>query len=193
MTTISDVLLRAKHWQVFLAMAAFVGAAVGAMLGSFALTPSGQFPSAVPFLVAMELFAMSFGLWVWSLGMFLNSIVPESLRTKSSFFRFSGIYLPVYLPLFGVFFQGQTMSRNASLILISFAVIFPLHLFAMFCQVYSWYFVSKSLALAEKQQSVSFEDYLGYICALWIFPVGVWIIQPRVNGLYANATARLSS
>jgi len=85
------------------------------------------------------------------------------------------------------------MSRNASLILISFAVIFPLHLFAMFCQVYSWYFVSKSLALAEKQQSVSFEDYLGYICALWIFPVGVWIIQPRVNGLYANATARLSS
>ena len=56
MNAISDVLLRAKHWHLFLAIVVFISSAVTAMLGSFALTPSGKFPSSVPFLAVMELF-----------------------------------------------------------------------------------------------------------------------------------------
>lgn len=89
--------------------------------------------------------------------------------------------------------EGQHLTRKASLILISLAFIFPLHLLAIFCQFYSWYFVSKGLALAENSRPVLLSDYLGYFVGIWILPVGIWIVQPRVNRLYANATQRLSS
>lgn len=195
MGLISDVLLRAKHWQLFLVMLVFINAAVSAMLLSFALAPPGRFPSAIPFLAVMELLTVSLGLWLWSLGTFLNSLAPPQLRMKTRFFGLSVIYLPLYLPLFGIFFEGQQLTRNLAVILISWAVIFPLHLFAMFCQYYSCYFVSKSLAMVENPRRASFADYVGYFFGLWIFPVGVWIIQPRINGLYkaSLSPARASS
>jgi hypothetical protein len=57
---------------------------------------------------------------------------------KTRLFVFSVIYVPLYLPLFGIFFEGQQLTRSLSLILISWVIIFPLHLFAMFCQFYGW-------------------------------------------------------
>lgn len=189
MGLISDVLLRAKHWQIFLVMLVLINAAVSAMLLGFALAPQGRFPSAIPFLAVMELLTVSFGLWLWSLGTFLNSLAALPLRMKTRFFGFSVIYLPLYLPVFGVFFEGQQLTRNLNLILISWAIIFPLHIFAMFCQFYSLYFVSKSLATAENARFASLAEYVGCFVGLWIFPVGVWIIQPRINRLYK---ARLS-
>ncbi len=62
----------------------------------------------------------------------------------------------------------------------------------MFCQFYSLYFVSKTQALAENARPVSLADYIGYFVGLWIFPVGVWIIQPRINRLYTNAAPLIS-
>ena len=112
---------------------------------------------------------------------------------KQTLFRVSLSFVPFYLLVFGIFFQSTTHARNPALILISFAVILPLHFFAVFSQIYSWYFVSKSVALAENQRPVSFADYAGYFFAIWIFPIGVWIIQPRVNQLYANAAPTVSS
>jgi hypothetical protein len=133
----------------------------------------------------MEIFAISFALWIWFLGAFLSSVVPSHLRMKMAFFRVAVIYVPLYLPILDTFLQIQTETRNLSLVLISWAVVFPLHLFAMFCQIYSWYFVSKSLALAESLRPASIADYLGYFVGIWILPVGIWIIQPRINRLYA--------
>jgi len=185
MKAVSDSLLRAKHWQIFLVMLSFVGAAITVMLRSFVVTPPGKFPSSVPFFVVMELFAISFGLWLWSLGMFLNSFVPQPKRMKMTFFRFSIIYVPLYLAIFDIFFEGQNLTRNISIILISWAVIFPMHFFAMFCQIYTWYFVSKTLAVAESGRIATFPDYIGYFFGLWILPIGIWIIQPRINRLYA--------
>lgn len=194
MGSISGVLLRAKHWQLFVVMLVFVCAAVSAVLLAIASTSPGRFPSMIPFFAVMELSTVLFGLWLWSLGTFLNSLAPLQLRMRTKFFSFSVIYLPLYLPAFGIFFEVQQLTRNVSLILISWAIIFPLHFFAMFCQVYSCYFVSKSLAMRENLRSASFADYAGYFFGLWILPVGVWIIQPRINRLYqANLRVTPSS
>jgi hypothetical protein len=64
-----------------------------------------------------------------------------------------------------------------------FLVIFPLHLLAMFCMFYQLYFVSKNLVLAETGRPASFSDYAGLFLALWFFPIGIWIVQPRINRL----------
>jgi len=138
---------------------------------------------------AMELFAVAFALWIWSSGIFLNSVVPQFFKMKLIYFQIAVVVVPLYLPVFGIFFQSFTTIRNPKFILLMFAVIFPLHLFAFLCQIYSWYFVSKNLAMAEKPQFAAFPDYVGYFFGLWFFPIGIWFIQPRINRLYANATS----
>ncbi len=67
-----------------------------------------------------------------------------------------------------------------------FAALFiPLLFLAIFCVLYVMYFVSKSLALAEAHKPVSIYDYAGAFFLVWFFLVGVWIIQPRINRLFA--------
>jgi hypothetical protein len=183
MNTIQNLFIRAKHWHIFLGFVALMCVAIVSMLSSLLSHPEEAFDHLFPFLASMEGMAIFFALWLWSMGGFLNSIVPPFLRMKETFFRISVAFVPLYLPLFGVFFQGLNSIRNVRLILLSYAVIMPMHLFAMFCQFYSWYFASKNLSIVETGKSTSLADYLGYFICLWFFPIGIWIIQPRINRL----------
>jgi hypothetical protein len=126
---------------------------------------------------SLGLAQLSLAAWLWSLGVFLTSIKPPTLRLSLRFFRFALVYTPIYLFTFNVFFND--LGR------LPIAFVFPLHLLAMFCLVYSSYFVSKSFVSAEKSESASFSSYVAEFFLIWFFPIGVWIIQPRVNRLYA--------
>jgi hypothetical protein len=53
----------------------------------------------------------------------------------------------------------------------------------LFCLLYS---VSKNLVLAETRKPASFYEYAGPFVLLWFLPVGVWLVQPKVNRLYAK-------
>lgn len=69
----------------------------------------------------------------------------------------------------------------------------PFHLFAMVCMFYDLYFVSKSLVLAETSKPVSFYDYAGPFFLLWFFPLGIWVIQSRINRLYESRMSQFAS
>jgi len=116
------------------------------------------------------------------MGSFFNSIVKLELRLKSGFFRVALIYLPFYL----VFNIATFQSFSPGLL----ELILPLHLFVMICMFYLLYFVSKSLVMAETNKPASFCDYAGPFFLLWFFPVGIWIVQPRVNRLYSEKECR---
>jgi hypothetical protein len=59
----------------------------------------------------------------------------------------------------------------------------------MFCLFYSVRFVSKSLTLAETCKPASFYEYAGPFFLIWFYPIGVWLVQPRVNRLYAGRSS----
>jgi len=122
------------------------------------------------------------------MGAFFSSIVQPELRIKSGFFRVALIYPPCYF----VFFIATFQSSSPGLL----GLILPLHVFAMVCMFYLLYFVSKSLVLAATSKPASFYDYAGPFFLLWFFPVGIWIVQPRVNRLYSerkNAKPRIET
>jgi hypothetical protein len=130
--------------------------------------------------VTMPLFMISLVLWLWSMGSFLSSIVAPSLRLRVGFFRFALIYPALYfLPFFYIVFILNPKPTVLTLIV-------PFHLFATFCMFYSLYFVSKSLALAETSKPATFYDYAGPFFLIWLFPIGIWIVQPRINRIYAQ-------
>jgi hypothetical protein len=59
----------------------------------------------------------------------------------------------------------------------------------MFCLFYCLRFVAKTLTLAETGKPASFYDYAGPFFLLWFYPVGIWIVQPRVNRLYMERSS----
>ena len=47
-------------------------------------------------------------------------------------------------------------------------------------------FVAKTIQTAESQRTVSFGDYIGNFFLIWFLPIGVWILQPKINELVAT-------
>lgn len=119
--------------------------------------------------------------WLWSLGMGINKVINSCIRPKSKFFRFGILFIVAHMFLFTAVFlaswNGEEMSGAISLIV-------PLHMLAMYCMFYSIHFVSKNLVTYERQEEVEFESYSGTFFLLWLYPIGIWLIQPRVNRIY---------
>lgn len=91
----------------------------------------------------------------------------------------------MYMLLFMVFFAGIPHGVKPINLM---AIIFPLHLLAMFCMFYSLYFIAKNLVMAEKNEIIEFYDFSGPFFLIWFFPIGIWFIQPRINALYEKHT-----
>lgn len=177
MNSATKFFVRAKHWQVF---AVLLGAmCVADVIAQWWSLP-GQGPwsaTFVPLFLSSTLLGVSYALWTWSLGIFLNSAVRPDLRLGTKLLRIAAVFPAVYLPLFDVFLSNVRP--------VLFLLNLPLQAFATFCLFYSLYFISKSLVLAEKETTIEFPNYIGTLFLIWCFPIGVWFTQPRINRLYA--------
>ena len=173
----SAFFLRAKHWQIFLVLVGvpYIGTfAEYVLVGEQSLQRLGD--SRLLLLGVLTVLEMiGFLSWFWFIGSFLCSIVRPTLRPKTRFFSVAIAYPVIYGLTVPKLFQSAPS-----------AVILPLHLFAMVCLTYVFYFASKCLSLAETGSPKLFSRFAGTFFLLWFFPIGVWIIQPKVNRLYLS-------
>ena len=72
----------------------------------------------------------------------------------------------------------------------SMLAILPVHLLAMGCTLYSLYFCARALKSAERQRRARFGDFAGTFFLFWIFPIGIWILQPKINRLATGSESR---
>lgn len=178
MTPLTDFLLRAKPWHLFLLF--FVFPNILEVI-SLAYLPSSIHSlndlSPGAFLCLGLMFAYMFGLlaWFWSVGIFLNLLQKPTTRLNVSFFRFAVIFVPIYMPAFFV----VTVTVKPA-----FDFILPIHMFATLCTFYIVCFVAKSVATVNKGRQVSFRDYAKPLLLLLLFPIGIWSIQARIDELY---------
>lgn len=173
--------LEAKAWYLFVLI-------VGGMVSSQGLfmihVEFETGPPTAPWEAIPPMFVWTGCLlaWLWALGTGLNEKVPRPLRMGTGFFKFALAYAFLYMLAFGVVLiwiaGGGSGGPKSAVALLLF------HLFAMFCMFYVLYFVAKNLTTAERQQKVTFYDYSGPFFLLWFFPLGIWVIQPRVNRMF---------
>lgn len=177
-------LLHAKHWQIFLL---FVGLPMIAQFLMVGLMTSGNVGIAIFLSVAVGLISGGvFFLWLWSVGNFLHSILPEevhmNVRRFRSFLVFPVVYIASFLIIF-LFLIGQIEATGDFIAASYFALIIPLHLFAMFCIFYTFYFIAKALKSVELKREARSGDYLGDFFLIWFYFIGIWILQPKINAL----------
>lgn len=186
--------LRAKHWQLFsllfglpIVMQIYL---MGFSFRQVFAEGQPQFESILPTiivvfaLVSISVFIL-FG-WMWSIGVGLQTKIPEDVQMAvtrfKAFVSFPAIYILVLMGLTismlthldaGV---GETGMNPAY-----FFLIIPFHFFSMFCIFYSMYFVAKTIKTVELQKEAKFGDFVGEFFMMWFYPIGLWILQPKIN------------
>lgn len=192
----TDRFLKAKHWQLFLLMVAipvvlqFV--LMAEMFSNFAFQAHPDpvivlsYMKFIP-VIGILCIAVLFG-WFWSVAVGLQNKVPVNITMKVKkfkvFFTFPLVYMLAFLTFFSVMMSSLSANNpepGEGLIAGLFAVVVPLHLFAIFCFLYTFYFVAKTFKTVELQREVTFGDFAGEFFLLWFYPVGVWILQPKIN------------
>ena len=199
--TIIERFLRAKHWQLFLLTFGLpmifqfimMGTMFAGMGAGVEADPSALFNFFAVFPVLMIIFVGTFFGWLWSIAIGLQNKIPANVKMKTSTFKVF-FFIPITYMLFifigmttimsgfsGIFGSGE--DPNAGLVAGSMAIILPLHFFSMFCIFYCLYFVSKTFKTVELQRETTFSDYAGEFFLIWFYPIGVWVLQPKINKL----------
>jgi hypothetical protein len=195
-----NLFLRAKHWQLF-SLTFGIPILLEIIMMSQMFSHMMRHPGAVPDVVdvfsyfkifpfIMLLFMGVLLGWQWSVAVGMQKMVPAAIKMKVTKFKVFFFIPVVYITLIiiAIFFAFSYYNSSSAVdfgfsIFIPFLVIVPLHLFSMFCLFYCLYFVAKTLKTVELQREVTFNDFVGEFFLSWFFPIGVWILQPRINKL----------
>lgn len=192
--------LRAKHWQLFILILGIPLIFQLYLMNSiFSEITTGEtedltfildFMKYYPIVMTIVIGTL-FG-WMWSISMGLQSKIPVEIRPETKLFKIFFFVPMVYLIglayLMSTFFRSfmELASTNTppdidpSIFNIASFVV-PLHLFSIFCIFYCFYFTAKTFKTAELQKELSFGDFVGEFFLIWFSPVGVWILQPKLN------------
>ena len=178
-----------KHWQLFVLL---IGIPVLYQIFSVGLifTIDTSFDDVRHnFPIIMALFAGSFVIWIYALGTGLHKKLPANAVMNLTMFKSLLLFYCAYVTLITLFVT-YAMSGVTPQPMI-FALIIPCHLFAMFCGIYSIYFNAKALKSVELQRPVVFGDFAGEFFLFWFYPIGIWILQPRINQLFNESPSAL--
>ncbi|MFA9212737.1 MAG: hypothetical protein ACEQSR_02705, partial [Candidatus Methylacidiphilales bacterium] len=132
------------------------------------------------FIIALVISAGILYSWFWSVSIGMQSKIPEGISMKVKkfkvFFFTPLIYFILFICIFILEFSGGGIVSPKY-----FVFIIPLHLFSMFCIFYVLYFTAKTFKTIDLQREVSFSDFAGEFFTIWFYPIGIWIIQPKIN------------
>ncbi|MEM7374145.1 MAG: hypothetical protein AAF587_36465 [Bacteroidota bacterium] len=192
--------LQAKHWQLFLLLFGVPFLFQMLMMG---FTFSQVFAEKQPDFdalysqmimlngVMMILIVTFFG-WLWSVGLGLQAKIPSEVSMPVTRFKAFVIFPFLYILLIvgGMLYVSSGTSELEAMETFPvnpmiFLLIIPFHFFAMFCILYDFYFVAKTIKTVELQRKVTFGDFIGEFFMIWFYPIGIWIVQPKINEMSA--------
>jgi len=179
-----NILLRLKHWQLFVIV---FGIPFILNLVLTVSTFSSGYSSFMFALVATVIslsIACIFG-WYYSLGINLHKKLPETIKVNVRRFNIC-LLATVFYSIFFFYFWIKTKKEimlgqpmNTSMF-----YLMPFHILSIACLLYCLYFIAKILKAVELQRPVLYNDFASDFFLLLFYPVGIWIIQPRVNKLF---------
>lgn len=182
-------LLSLKHWQLFLLLIGIPLVLESIAIGLIIATKD---PTALFMVVPIMMIGSTgvfFG-WFWALGTNLHAKLPLGVKMNLTRFKVFLLIPAIYIGLISIFIFGafKTIPHKGEMNWQIIPVIFPLHFFAMFCIFYCLYFIAKEIKAVELQRPVTFSDFAGEFLLIWFYPIGIWIIQPRINKLFRPAS-----
>ncbi len=166
--------LRLRHWELFLMLVLPT-----VLCFMFRIPFRGLVIASIALFLMIVLFA-----WMFSVGAWSNAQLPAE-RRRGLLLYGAGLVLPiVYLLLFIILvmpkLESATPPSQQPL------WILPMHMLSMAGVFYGIWFTAKQFKSLQENEDADFLIFSSMFFLLFIFPLGVWIIQPSVNQLYAK-------
>lgn len=186
--------LKRKHWQIFLLLLGLPLLFQGYILYSLFVNPTPETGFKIENIsplfgwlpIIMIVTTTLLFCWLWSLAMGLQKYIPKEISLKTRTFKWC-FFFPFLYILFLMFYMSGLFNglKNNGLVFGDWFIIliYLMHIFSIFCIIYVFYFVAKTLKIAEVKQKVRFKDFAVEFFLLSFYILGIWIIQPRVNKL----------
>jgi len=181
-------LLKAKHWQLFLLMFILPG-----FLHIYSLvlatTTGKEEYNPIIFGISNSIFIGIFFSWLYAMAINLYRKLPVGTVLNIKVFRIAFFIALLFLILSFCFFFTHSLRifpAPEPPLNNFFPLVFSLQVFYMICILYCFNFIARSLKAIELQRPVSSIDAAADFFLLWFFPIGIWIIQPRINKIFNN-------
>ena len=166
--------LRLRHWELFLMLAL-----PSLLCLIFQIPFKGLVIASIALFLMLVLFA-----WMFSIGAWANRLLPPELRRGlllyGAGFIVPIIYLLMYVILVLPVIESGTPPEQPPLWML------PMHLLSMAGVFYGLWFTAKQFKSLQAKEDADFLIFSSMFFLLFIFPFGVWIIQPSVNQLFAR-------
>lgn len=191
-----DLLLKGKHWQVFLLLFGLPTLGIIFFLIFMVVFAETQTHTAATLVVAAVLFSFivasaAFLIWLY----YLTSKLYARLMNKKdvNFGLFKACIAVVGIFLFCLAnmlynmadkFTGLGARTIAEGPLAT--IMPPLFLVATLSLFYCLYFTARALKTVELRRVITLQEYAAEFVQLWYFPLGVWILQPRINKIFSG-------
>ena len=175
-----DLFLKMKHWQLFF-LIIIMPTFLTMILISFLFTSHSDLLLVIAPIPIILSVLMLYG-WIYSIG--VNLLNKMSLTTKRQIMYFKvAVFIPaLYMIYFGYNFTKVMLNMlNSGM----GGAMIIMHLLTILCTVYMMYVTAKALKSVETQkESLKLDGFIGEIMLIYVFPIGIWFIQPRINKIF---------
>ncbi len=129
-------------------------------------------------------------LWFAAIGLKLYKYIPKEIAPNNLIFKIVPfvIFISYAVMLYFVTNMFEMMieemlqdSKSVEKILPYFFSFFGIILFNGICFLYIIAFTAKVIVSAERQAKAKFTDYIAEFFLIWLIPIGIWFLQPRIN------------
>ncbi len=161
------LLLRMKHWQIFLLL----------LLASFIsnFTWVGyELLSTILNLIGVLLYMI----WYFAVGLELSEHLPRKVELPRTLFIVNGFVLTLSIVILIMIFDGSFESNG----LLGFIWI----TYMMYAMFQFFFYPGKALRSVELKEEAKIGEYLGYFFLMIFWPIGIWWIQPKLNKIEAS-------
>ena len=165
--------LQLKHWQLFL-MSIILPYLLKVMSSIYIGVNNNN---NIEFFTNLLLIIVLFS-WLWTMANKLSEISKKIKEQELWNFKIIFIISVLFLiSLFWIITHGLIVEYSFILFMV------PIYLFFM---VKIMLFIAKNLKTAELNRDVDLNEYIVDAILIWFFPLGIWVIQPRINRLFKD-------
>ena len=147
-----------------------------------ALTYLMQFTYTVNLIGSLVLFAVIVVFaWLFSIGKWANQHLPEDQQKSPTLFTLGFIVPIIYIVLL-ILVYLPTLSPDSRPQPPNWML--PLHMLSLIGVFYGIWFTARQYMALQRYHDVDFLIFSSAFFLMWMFPLGIWIIQPGVNELF---------
>lgn len=177
--------LKLRHWQLFALLPGIPF--ILQMITMITILTTQDFSIMIYILpVIVTYIALIYFGWMFAVGNNLYLLKEANIRFNIHYFRLLimlGLVAAMIFSMSSMYAFQEFMSGDIggwNLPLISLALNIILITSILGCV----YFTAGAIKVVEMQKQIQFKDFMVEFLLLCFFPVGIWIIQPRINKIF---------